>query len=79
MATAAGTVTKVALELGDRNPNVVFADTDCETAVDMTPTAVFLHSGQARSAGIETVPAVRLVHSFLRYCLRPGDGEKPFV
>ncbi|WP_316311597.1 aldehyde dehydrogenase family protein, partial [Clavibacter michiganensis] len=31
MATAASTVKKVALELGGKNPNVVFADADFET------------------------------------------------
>jgi betaine-aldehyde dehydrogenase len=51
MAAAAGTVKKVALELGGKNPNIVFADADFETAVDMALTAVFLHSGQVCSAG----------------------------
>ncbi|MEV0640611.1 aldehyde dehydrogenase family protein [Streptomyces sp. NPDC050619] len=51
MATAAATVKKVALELGGKNPNIVFADADFETAVDMALTAVFLHSGQVCSAG----------------------------
>ncbi|MFJ4788174.1 aldehyde dehydrogenase family protein [Streptomyces sp. NPDC088794] len=51
MAVAAPTVKKVALELGGKNPNVVFADADFDTAVDMTLTAVFLHSGQVCSAG----------------------------
>ncbi len=46
MAAAAGTVKKVALELGGKNPNIVFADADFDTAVDMALTAVFLHSGQ---------------------------------
>ncbi|MFJ2605276.1 aldehyde dehydrogenase family protein [Streptomyces sp. NPDC087425] len=51
MAAAAGTVKKVALELGGKNPNIVFADAGFETAVDMALTAVFLHSGQVCSAG----------------------------
>ena len=51
MAAAAATVKKVALELGGKNPNVVFADADFETAVDYALTAVFLHSGQVCSAG----------------------------
>ena len=51
MAAAAGTVKKVALELGGKNPNVVFADADFEAAVDYALTAVFLHSGQVCSAG----------------------------
>ncbi|MET9011172.1 aldehyde dehydrogenase family protein [Streptomyces olivaceoviridis] len=51
MAAAAGTVKRVALELGGKNPNIVFADADFEAAVDMALTAVFLHSGQVCSAG----------------------------
>jgi betaine-aldehyde dehydrogenase len=55
MATAAATVKKVALELGGKNPNVVFADADFEAAVDFALTAVFLHSGQVCSAGARLV------------------------
>ncbi|MFE5635367.1 aldehyde dehydrogenase family protein [Streptomyces sp. NPDC056543] len=51
MAAAAPTVKKVALELGGKNPNIVFADADFEAAVDYALTAVFLHSGQVCSAG----------------------------
>ncbi|KAA9153334.1 aldehyde dehydrogenase family protein [Amycolatopsis acidicola] len=54
-AAAAATVKKVALELGGKNPNVVFADTDFETAVDYVLTAVFLHSGQVCSAGARLI------------------------
>ncbi|MBA2559251.1 MAG: aldehyde dehydrogenase family protein [Propionibacteriales bacterium] len=51
MAAAADTVKKVALELGGKNPNIVFADADIEVALDFAMTAVFLHSGQVCSAG----------------------------
>ena len=50
-AAAAATVKKVALELGGKNPNIVFADADLEVALDYALTAVFLHSGQVCSAG----------------------------
>jgi betaine-aldehyde dehydrogenase len=55
MAAAAGTVKKIALELGGKNPNIVFADADRETALDFALTAVFLHSGQVCSAGARLV------------------------
>lgn len=55
MAAAAPTVKKVALELGGKNPNIVFADADLEVAVDFALTAVFLHSGQVCSAGARLV------------------------
>jgi betaine-aldehyde dehydrogenase len=55
MATASATVKKVALELGGKNPNIVFADADLDTALDFALTAVFLHSGQVCSAGARLV------------------------
>jgi len=55
MAAAAATVKTVALELGGKNPNIVFADADRDAAVDMALTAVFLHSGQVCSAGARLV------------------------
>ncbi|MDH2415921.1 aldehyde dehydrogenase family protein [Nocardioides sp. CER19] len=51
MRDAAGTVKRVALELGGKNPNIVFADADVDVALDFALTAVFLHSGQVCSAG----------------------------
>lgn len=55
MASAAATVKKVALELGGKNPNVVFADADFEAAVDNALTAIFLDSGQVCSAGARLI------------------------
>ena len=55
MAAGSGTVKRVLLELGGKNPNVVFADADFATAVDFALTAVFLHSGQVCSAGARLV------------------------
>ena len=49
--SAADTVKKVALELGGKNPNIVFADVDLETAVDHALNAAFVHAGQVCSAG----------------------------
>ena len=55
MAAAAATVKKVALELGGKNPNVVFADADLGAAIDNALTAIFLDSGQVCSAGARLV------------------------
>jgi betaine-aldehyde dehydrogenase len=55
MANAAQTVKKIALELGGKNPNIVFADADLDVALDFALTAVFLHSGQVCSAGARLV------------------------
>ncbi|MDQ0299954.1 betaine-aldehyde dehydrogenase [Salibacterium salarium] len=51
MQSASVNVKKIALELGGKNPNIVFADADFETAVDQALNAAFFHAGQVCSAG----------------------------
>ncbi|WP_069814259.1 aldehyde dehydrogenase family protein [Streptomyces sp. TP-A0874] len=51
MAAAATAVKRVVLELGGKNPNIVFADSDLDTAVDHALTAAFQNAGQLCSAG----------------------------
>ena len=51
MRAGADTVKRIALELGGKNPNIIFGDADLGAAVDNALTAVFLHSGQVCSAG----------------------------
>jgi betaine-aldehyde dehydrogenase len=48
-------IKKVALELGGKSPNIVFADADFETVVDNALTAAFTHSGQVCSAGCRAI------------------------
>jgi betaine-aldehyde dehydrogenase len=55
MHAAADTVKKIALELGGKNPNIVFPDADFEAAVDHALTGVFLHAGQVCSAGTRLI------------------------
>ncbi|GAB3457062.1 aldehyde dehydrogenase family protein [Kineococcus endophyticus] len=52
---AADTVKRVTVELGGKNPNIVFADVDLDVAVDTVLTGVFLHSGQVCSAGTRLI------------------------
>ncbi|MEV7091181.1 aldehyde dehydrogenase family protein [Streptomyces sp. NPDC093085] len=65
MAAAAPTVKKIALELGGKNPNIVFADADYDAAVDYALTAVFLHSGQVCSAGARLLVQEELHDAFV--------------
>ncbi|MBT2507836.1 aldehyde dehydrogenase family protein [Streptomyces sp. ISL-98] len=65
MAAAAPTVKKVALELGGKNPNIVFADADFDAAVDHAVMAVFLHSGQVCSAGARLLVQNELHDAFV--------------
>jgi betaine-aldehyde dehydrogenase len=65
MANAAETVKKIALELGGKNPNIVFADADIDVALDFALTAVFLHSGQVCSAGARLVVQDSIKNDFV--------------
>ncbi|MCL6735399.1 aldehyde dehydrogenase family protein [Streptomyces neyagawaensis] len=73
MANAAASVKKVALELGGKNPNIVFADADFDTAVDMALTAVFLHSGQVCSAGARLLVEDALHDRFVDELVRRAE------
>ncbi|WP_434587531.1 aldehyde dehydrogenase family protein [Streptomyces sp. A5-4] len=70
MAAAAPTVKKIALELGGKNPNIVFADADFDTAVDYALMAVFLHSGQVCSAGARLLVQDELHDAFVDEVVR---------
>jgi betaine-aldehyde dehydrogenase len=48
---ATGNLKKVTLELGGKNPNIVFADADFEAAVDGALFAAFANQGEVCSAG----------------------------
>ncbi|MGA9519956.1 MAG: aldehyde dehydrogenase family protein [Myxococcaceae bacterium] len=51
MTAAASTIKKVSLELGGKNPNIVFADADLDAAVDGALFAAFANQGEVCSAG----------------------------
>ncbi|HEY8720802.1 aldehyde dehydrogenase family protein [Pengzhenrongella sp.] len=70
MAAAAPTVKKIALELGGKNPNIVFADADFLAAIDMALTAVFLNSGQVCSAGARLIVQDELHDRFVEELVR---------
>jgi betaine-aldehyde dehydrogenase len=82
MTAAAATVKRVALELGGKNPNIVFGDADFEAAVDFALTAAFLHSGQVCSAGSRLLLHEslhgRFVDELARRAdlIRLGDGQE---
>ena len=65
MAAAAGNVKRVALELGGKSPNIIFADTDFETVVDNALTGAFVHSGQVCSAGCRVIVEAPIYDDFV--------------
>jgi len=83
LRAAAETVKRTALELGGKNPLIIFADTDLDTAVDYALTAAFLHSGQVCSAGSRILVERPLHDAFVAELarradlIRVGDGAVP--
>jgi betaine-aldehyde dehydrogenase len=73
MAAASETVKKVALELGGKNPNIVFADADMDAAIDNALTAVFLHSGQVCSAGARLLVEKSIHDKFITEVARRAE------
>jgi betaine-aldehyde dehydrogenase len=73
MQSASETVKKVALELGGKNPNIVFADADMDAAIDNALTAVFLHSGQVCSAGARLLVEKSIHDEFVNEVARRAD------
>jgi len=51
MRGAAGTLKKISLELGGKSPNIFFADSDFQAAVDGALFGVFINQGEVCSAG----------------------------
>ena len=80
---AAKHVTKVAVELGGKNPHIVFADADWESSVDQVLTGVFLHSGQVCSAGTRLIVEESIADDFVAALvsraeqIRIGNGMDP--
>ncbi|MEA3363642.1 MAG: betaine-aldehyde dehydrogenase [Thermodesulfobacteriota bacterium] len=80
MQAASGNVKKIALELGGKNPNIIFADADLETAVDYALNGVFFHAGQICSAGARLLVEASIHDQFVARLkeriakIRIGDG-----
>jgi betaine-aldehyde dehydrogenase len=73
MRSAADTVKKVALELGGKNPNIVFADADLDAALDAALTGVFLHAGQVCSAGTRLLLESSIHDEFVAELVRRAE------
>ena len=72
--SAAHTIKDVALELGGKNPNVIFADADFDAAVDNALNAGFLDSGLVCSAGARLIVQDTIAERFVDELVRRAKG-----
>ncbi len=63
---ASGNVKKICLELGGKNPHIIFADADLDVAVDYALNGVFFHAGQICSAGARLMVEQPVYEEFVR-------------
>ncbi len=73
LRAAADTVKRVALELGGKSPNIIFADADFEAAVDNALAGAFVHSGQSCSAGCRVIVQDEIYDRFVEELGRRAD------
>ncbi len=69
-------VKKIALELGGKNPNIVFADADFELAVDQALNAAFFHAGQVCSAGARLLVEESIHDEFVEELVKRAGNIK---
>lgn len=83
MKAAAETIKKVSLELGGKSPNIFFADTDLELAVDYALYGIFYGTGQVCSAGSRVLVEDKMYDSFVDLFverakqIKVGPGDDP--
>jgi betaine-aldehyde dehydrogenase len=65
MIAAAGNLKKISLELGGKNPNVVFADADPDLALEYALFGIYAGQGEVCSAGSRLILDRKLADTFL--------------
>ncbi len=74
LAAAAPLVKRVALELGGKSPNIIFADADLEAALDNALVGAFIHAGQSCSAGCRILVEAPVYDEFVAELGRRADA-----
>ena len=76
MQSASMNMKKIALELGGKNPNIIFADADFDTAVDQALDGVFYHAGQVCSAGTRLIVEASIHDQFVEALVKRVENIK---
>jgi betaine-aldehyde dehydrogenase len=64
-ASAAGTLKKVALELGGKNPQVIFPDADLESAADAVTFGIYFNAGECCNSGSRIIVHEDIADAFI--------------
>jgi betaine-aldehyde dehydrogenase len=64
-AAASGTLKKVALELGGKNPQVIFPDADLESAADAVTFGVYFNAGECCNSGSRIIVHEDIAEDFV--------------
>jgi aldehyde dehydrogenase (NAD+) len=75
-AETAKLVKRTTLELGGKSPNIVFADCDLETAVEMSHFALFFNQGQCCCAGSRTYVEEKIYDEFVQRSVERAKRRK---
>jgi betaine-aldehyde dehydrogenase len=62
---ASGTLKKVSLELGGKNPQVIFPDADLESAVDAVVFGIYFNAGECCNSGSRIIVHEEIAEEFL--------------
>ncbi|MBX7157313.1 MAG: aldehyde dehydrogenase family protein [Verrucomicrobiae bacterium] len=83
MQAAVGNLKKVTLELGGKSPNIIFADTDPEVALEFAMFGILANQGEVCSAGSRLLLEKSMADKFLPRLasafqkVKVGDGMEP--
>ncbi|GJQ59256.1 MAG: aldehyde dehydrogenase family protein [Candidatus Scalindua sp. AMX11] len=83
MRAAAGNLKRISLELGGKSPNIVFADSDLDSAVNGAMTGIFFNQGEVCCAGSRLFLEKKIHDEFLEKLsdranrLSVGDPQDP--
>jgi acyl-CoA reductase-like NAD-dependent aldehyde dehydrogenase len=66
ISIASGTLKKVALELGGKNPQVIFPDADLESAADAVTFGVYFNAGECCNSGSRIIVHEDIAEAFVK-------------
>lgn len=75
-ASAEGNLKRVSLELGGKSPNVIFADTDLDLAVDYGLFGIFYGTGQVCSAGSRILVEESIYDDYVKLLVEKAEKIK---